>query len=32
MLPGLLRGDGIAIGREHVRTLVRRIGIMAIGQ
>lgn len=32
MLRDLLRGDGVAIGREHVRTLMRRIGITAIYQ
>jgi putative transposase len=30
MLRDLLRGDGVVIGREHVRTLMRRIGITAI--
>ena len=30
MLRDLLRGDGIAIGRDHVRTLMRRMGICAI--
>jgi putative transposase len=29
MLYGLLRGEGIAIGRRHVRTLMRRMGIEA---
>ena len=32
MLRDLLRGEGVAIGREHVRTLMRRIGITAIYQ
>ena len=32
MLRDLLRTDGVAIGREHVRTLMRRIGITAIYQ
>ena len=30
MLRDLLRGEGIAIGREHVRTLMKRMGIEAI--
>jgi putative transposase len=30
MLRDLLRGEGIAIGRDHVRTLMRRMGISAI--
>jgi putative transposase len=30
MLRDLLRSDGVAIGREHVRTLMRRMGITAI--
>ena len=30
MLRGLLRGEGTAIGRDHVRTLMRRMGITAI--
>jgi putative transposase len=30
MLCGLLRGEGIAIGRRHVRTLMRRMGIEAL--
>jgi putative transposase len=30
MLYGLLRGEGIAIGRRHVRTLMRRMGIEAL--
>ena len=30
MLRDLLQGDGITIGREHVRTLMRRMGITAI--
>ena len=30
MLRDLLRGDGIAIWRDHVRTLMRRMGINAI--
>ena len=30
MLRDLLRGEGVAIGREHVRTLMRRMGIDAI--
>ncbi len=32
MLRDLLRSDGVVIGREHVRTLMRRIGITAIYQ
>jgi putative transposase len=32
MLRDLLRGEGVAIGREHVRTLMRRMGITAIYQ
>ena len=32
MLRDLLRTEGVAIGREHVRTLMRRIGITAIYQ
>jgi putative transposase len=32
MLRDLLRDEGVAIGREHVRTLMRRIGITAIYQ
>jgi putative transposase len=32
MLRDLLRTDGSAIGREHVRTLMRRMGITAIYQ
>jgi putative transposase len=32
MLRDLLRGEGISIGREHVRTLMRRIGITAVYQ
>jgi putative transposase len=32
MLRDLLRAEGVAIGREHVRTLMRRIGITAIYQ
>lgn len=30
MLRDLLRGEGIEIGREHVRTLMRRMGMTAI--
>ena len=30
MLRDLLRGEGIAIGREHVATLMKRIGIEAL--
>jgi putative transposase len=30
MLRDLLRGEGVAIGREHVRTLMKRMGIEAI--
>ncbi len=30
MLRDLLRAEGVAIGREHVRTLMRRMGIKAI--
>ncbi len=30
MLRDLLRGEGTAIGRDHVRTLMRRMGITAI--
>ena len=30
MLRDLLQGEGMAIGREHVRTLMRRMGITAI--
>ena len=30
MLRDLLRGEGVAIGREHVTTLMRRMGIEAI--
>lgn len=30
MLRDLLRGEAVAIGREHVRTLMRRMGITAI--
>ena len=30
MLCGLLRSEGIAIGRRHVRTLMRRMGIEAL--
>ena len=30
MLCGLLRGEGIATGRRHVRTLMRRMGIEAL--
>jgi putative transposase len=30
MLRDLLRGEGITIGRDHVRTLMRRMGISAI--
>ena len=30
MLRDLLRGEGVAIGRDHVRTLMRRMGISAI--
>jgi putative transposase len=30
MLRDLLRGEGVAIGREHVSTLMRRMGIAAI--
>ena len=30
MLCGLLRGEGIAIGRRHVRRLMRRMGIEAL--
>jgi putative transposase len=30
MLRDLLRGEGIPIGRDHVRTLMRRMGISAI--
>jgi len=30
MLRDLLRGDGATIGRDHVRTLMRRMGISAI--
>ena len=30
MLRDLLRGEGISIGRDHVRTLMRRMGISAI--
>jgi putative transposase len=30
MLRDLLRGEGMAIGRDHVRTLMRRMGITAI--
>src|SRR5512144_1116403 len=30
MLCGLLRGEGIVIGRRHVRTLMRRMGIEAL--
>lgn len=32
MLRDLLRAEGVAIGREHVRTLMRRMGITAIYQ
>ncbi len=32
MLRDLLNGEAIAIGREHVRTLMRRMGITAIYQ
>ena len=32
MLRDLLRGEGVRIGREHVRTLMRRMGIAAIYQ
>jgi len=32
MLRDLLCSDGVAVGREHVRTLMRRIGITAIYQ
>jgi putative transposase len=32
MLRDLLQGEGVAIGREHVRTLMRRIGITAVYQ
>ena len=32
MLRDLLQRDGVAVGREHVRTLMRRIGITAIYQ
>jgi putative transposase len=31
-LRDLLRAEGVAIGREHVRTLMRRMGITAIYQ
>jgi putative transposase len=30
MLRDLVRGEGVVIGREHVRTLMRRMGITAI--
>src|SRR5271168_992853 len=30
MLRDLLRGEGVAIGREHVATLMKRMGIEAI--
>ena len=30
MLRDLLQGEGIAIGRDHVRTLMRRMGLTAI--
>src|SRR5947209_8466634 len=30
MLRDLLQGEGVVIGREHVRTLMRRMGITAI--
>src|SRR4051812_27926537 len=32
MLRDLLRGEGVEVGREHVRTLMRRMGIAAIYQ
>jgi putative transposase len=32
MLRDLLRAEGVEIGREHVRTLMRRMGITAIYQ
>lgn len=32
MLRDLLRDEGVAIGRDHVRTLMRRLGITAIYQ
>jgi putative transposase len=32
MLRDLLRSEGVEIGREHVRTLMRRMGITAIYQ
>jgi putative transposase len=32
MLRDLLRSEGVSIGREHVRTLMRRIGITAVYQ
>jgi putative transposase len=32
MLRDLLRGEGVAVGREHVRTLMRRLRITAIYQ
>jgi putative transposase len=32
MLRDLLQGEGVEIGREHVRTLMRRMGITAIYQ
>lgn len=30
LLRDLLQGEGVAVGREHVRTLMRRMGITAI--
>jgi putative transposase len=32
MLRDLLRAEGVTLGREHVRTLMRRLGIRAIDQ
>lgn len=32
MLRDLLCGEGVAVGRQHVRTLMRRVGITAIYQ
>jgi putative transposase len=30
MLQGLLRGEGIEVGRRHVATLMKKMGIEAI--